>query len=138
MGDPRRRNLTDEFKREAVRLVTTSGRTIGEVAADLGVGKSTLTHWRRRFQEAELLSGPHPVMEKELARLRRENEVLRQERDLLKKAAAFFAKETSRWYLLIPVLMGGPGGIEEVLDVTTGLLIQARDGPAPRPVFAFA
>jgi transposase len=96
MGDPRRRNLTDEFKREAVRLVTTSGRTIGEVAADLGVGKSTLTHWRRRFQEAELLSGPHPVMEKELARLRRENEVLRQERDLLKKAAAFFAKETSR------------------------------------------
>jgi uncharacterized protein YbjT (DUF2867 family) len=41
-------------------------------------------------------------------------------------------------YLLIPVLMGGPGGIEEVLDVTTGLLIQARDGPAPRPVFAFA
>jgi transposase len=96
MGDPRRRNLTDEFKREAVRLVSTSGRTIGEVAADLGVGKSTLTHWRRRFQEAELLSGPHADVEKELARLRRENEVLRQERDLLKKAAAFFAKETSR------------------------------------------
>lgn len=96
MGDPRRRNLTDEFKREAVRLLTTSGRTVGEIAADLGIGKSTLTHWKRRFQEAELLVGPHPEVDKELARLRRENEILRQERDLLKKAAAFFARETSR------------------------------------------
>jgi transposase len=96
MGDPRRRNWTEEFKREAVRLLKTSGRTVGEVAADLGVGRSTLTHWRRRLGEAELLAGPHPEAEKELARLRRENEILRQERDLLKKAAAFFAKETSR------------------------------------------
>ena len=96
MGDPRQRGWTEEFKREAVRLLSTSGRTVGEVAADLGVGKSTLTHWRRRLQEAELLAGPFPDAEKELARLRRENEILRQERDLLKKATAFFAKETSR------------------------------------------
>lgn len=96
MGDPRRRELTEEFKREAVRLVATSGRTVAQVAADLGIGKSTLTHWRRRFKEAELLAGPHPEVDKELARLRRENEILRQERDLLEKAAAFFARETSR------------------------------------------
>ncbi|UZO94945.1 Transposase (plasmid) [Roseomonas mucosa] len=96
MGDPRQRGWTEEFKREAVRLLSTSGRRVGEVAADLGVGQSTLTHWRRRFQEADLLSGPHPDTERELARLRRENEILRQERDLLKKATAFFAKETSR------------------------------------------
>jgi transposase len=96
MGDPRQRDWTKEFKREAVRLLSTSGRTVGEVATDLGVGKSTLTHWRRRFQEAELLAGPHPDAEQELARLRRENEILRQERDLLKKATVFFAKETSR------------------------------------------
>jgi transposase len=96
MGDPRQRGWTEEFKREAVRLLSTSGRPVGEVAADLGVGKSTLTHWRRRLQETELLAGPHPDAEKELARLRRENEILRQERDLLKKATAFFAKETSR------------------------------------------
>ena len=96
MGDPRKRGWTEEFKREAVRLLSTSGRTVGEMAADLGVGKSTLTHWRRRLQDAELLAGPHPDAEKELARLRREIELLRQERDLLKKATAFFAKETSR------------------------------------------
>jgi transposase len=96
MGDPRQRGWTEEFKREAVRLLSTSGRTVGQVAADLGVGKSTLTHWRRRFQETDLLAGPHPDAEQELARLRRENEILRQERDLLKKATAFFAKETSR------------------------------------------
>ena len=96
MGDRRQRNWTEEFKGEAVWLLKTSGRTVGEVAADLGVGRSTLTHWRRRLGEAELLAGPHPEAEKELARLRRENEILRQERDLLKKAAAFFARETSR------------------------------------------
>jgi transposase len=85
MGDPRQRGWTEEFKREAVRLLATSGWKVGEVATGLGVGKSTLTHWRRWFQEAELLAGPHPDAEQELARLRRENEILRHERDLLKK-----------------------------------------------------
>jgi transposase len=85
MADPRQRGWTEEFKREAVRLLSTSGQTVGEVAAALGVGKSTRTHWRRRFQEADLLAKPHPDAERELARLRRENEILRQEWDLLKK-----------------------------------------------------
>jgi transposase len=96
MGDPRQRGWTEEIKREAVRLLSTSGQTVGEMAAGLGAGKSTLTHWRRRLQETGLLAGPHLDVEQELARLRRENEILRQELDLLEKAMAFFAKETSR------------------------------------------
>src|SRR3984893_1382517 len=58
--------------------------------------KSSLTRWMSERRETDLLSGPHDDMQKELARLRRENELLRAERDLLKKAAAFFARETSR------------------------------------------
>lgn len=91
------RQLYDEaFRREAVRLLATSGRTINEVASDLGIGRSTLGKWKRQLAQAELLAGPHDDVTKELARLRRENELLRAERDLLKKATAFFAKDTSR------------------------------------------
>ena len=91
----RNRYFTDEFKAEAVRLSRESGRTVDQVAQDLGVGKSTLTAWRRQLREA---SPPEPFDDptKEVARLRRENEILRQERDLLKKAAVLFAKEPSR------------------------------------------
>ena len=92
----RHKEFTEDFKREAVRLSQTSGRTIAEIAEDLGIAKSTLSRWRRELAEQDLLSGPHEDTTKELARLRRENELLRQERDLLKKATAFFAKETSR------------------------------------------
>jgi len=91
-----RRVFSEEFKREAVRLVDTSGLTIKQVAEDLGIGFSTLTRWLRKYRDQELLSGPHDDVDKELARLRKENELLRQERDLLKKATAFFAKETNR------------------------------------------
>lgn len=88
--------ITAAFKQEALRILSTSGRTVAQVAADLGVGKSTLQRWKTHATEKDLLSGPHPDVEKELARLRHENKVLRQERDLLKNAAAFFARETSR------------------------------------------
>ena len=71
-------------------------RTHPQVADDLGIGRSTLGKWLAKHREADLLSGPHEDTAKELARLRKENEILRAERDLLKKAAAFFAKETSR------------------------------------------
>lgn len=96
MSTTKRRKITEDFKREAVRLTETSGRTVAQVAADLGVGKSTLTRWKTQFKEADILSGPHDDVQKELTRLRLENKILRQERDLLKNAAAFFAKETSR------------------------------------------
>ncbi len=86
----------EAFKREALRILATSGRTVREVSSDLGLGNSTLSRWKSEFAEAELMAGPHDDTIKELARLRRENELLRVERDLLKKATAFFAKETSR------------------------------------------
>ena len=96
MGKRERRTFTEDFKREAVRLTQTSRRTIGQVAEDLGLGLSTLTRWKRRYREADLFAGPHDDAAKELARPHKENERLRQERDLLKKTAVFFAKETSR------------------------------------------
>lgn len=92
--------FTQEFEDEAVRLVHTSGRTRREIADDLGVGLSTLTRWlsRRRDREMEepALRPPGEDAVAELKRLRRENEILRQERDILKRATAFFAKEGSR------------------------------------------
>ncbi|RJF84580.1 transposase [Azospirillum cavernae] len=96
MSPTKQRKVTEEFKREVVRLTETSGRTVAQVAGDLGIGKSTLTRWKTQFKEADVLSGPHDDVQKELTRLRLENKILRQERDLLKNAAAFFAKETSR------------------------------------------
>ena len=84
------------FRKEAVRILATSGRTIEQVADDLGVGESSLGKWKRQLERADLMAGPHEDVIKELARLRRENELLRAERDLLKKATAFFGRETSR------------------------------------------
>ena len=96
MGKRERRDFTEEFRKETVRLLETSGRTISQVAKDLGLGLSTVTRWKRQYREADLLAGPHEDTAKELARLRKENEVLRQEREILKRAATFFAKEGSR------------------------------------------
>ncbi len=64
------RKFTEDFKREAVRLVQTSGRTIEQVADDLGIGRSTLGKWLAKHREADLLSGPHEDTAKELARSR--------------------------------------------------------------------
>jgi transposase len=94
-GKPRALH-SDAFKQEAVRILAKGGRTTAQVASDLGIGESTLGKWKRRFERAELMSGPHDDVHKELARLRRENDLLRAERDLLKKATVFFARETSR------------------------------------------
>lgn len=101
MGQQNKPKFTPEFRREAVRILLNSDRTIAEVADDLGVGKSTLGKRKRQILEAELLAGPHDDVETELKRLKKENEFLRQERDILKKAAAFFAKDEARerhWY----------------------------------------
>ena len=98
MPQPHRR-FTQEFRDEAVRLAETSGRTRREVAEDLGIGLSTLRHWLDRRREHEIDHPPQDRQEDvtaELQRLRRENEILRQERDILKRATAFFVKEGSR------------------------------------------
>ena len=95
----KQRRFTKEFEDEAVRLVATSGRTQREVAEDLGVGLSTLVRWigRRRNRLTEMPGEtPQADLAAELKRLRRENEILRQERDILKRATAFFAREGSR------------------------------------------
>ena len=76
--------FSDEFRHEAVHLLKTSGCAIEQLADDLGVGKSTLGKWKRQIGEADLLAGPHEDMEVELRRLKKENELLRQERDILK------------------------------------------------------
>jgi transposase len=93
------RRFTREFEEEAVRLVRTSGRTQREVADDLGIGLSTLVRWigrQRDRQSRESVEVGQADVAAELKRLRRENEILRQERDILKRATAFFAREGSR------------------------------------------
>ncbi len=88
-----------EFRDEAVRLALISGRSRREIAADLRVGLSTLRHWLDSHREREIDDPPEERQEDmaaELKRLRRENEILRQEREILTKATAFFAKEGSR------------------------------------------
>jgi len=83
-----------EFRREAVELLR-AGRSPGELAEALGVSEQTLRNWRRQDQidRHERDDGLTTDERAELARLRRENQRLRQERDLLKRAAAFFATE---------------------------------------------
>ena len=83
----------DEFRRDAVRIATTSGLTRPKVASDLGIGLSTLNKWVQKHQDDDLMSGPHEDVEKENARLRKEVRLLREEREVLKKATIFFADQ---------------------------------------------
>ena len=85
---------TEAFRSEAVRIALTSGLSHKQVAADLGIGLSTLGKWITSHKDRELMSGPHDDKDKELARLRKENRTLREERDILKKATAFFASQS--------------------------------------------
>lgn len=75
---------TPEFRREAVRLALTSGRTRREIAEDLGIGLSTLTRWLGQERDVREPSEVPVDLHAELKRLRRENAVLKQERDILK------------------------------------------------------
>ena len=85
----------DEFRREALQMLR-AGRSPRELAAALGVSEQTLRNWRRQDQvdRHERDDGLTTDEREELRRLRRENARLKQERDLLKRAAAFFAAET--------------------------------------------
>ena len=88
------RRFDRAFKEEAVRLLQTSGRRQRQIAGDLGISVSALGRWVTELREEDLLSGPHEDAAKEITRLRRERDLARQERDLLKKALAFFARES--------------------------------------------
>lgn len=90
------RTFTREFKLEAVQLVHKSGKSQAHVARDLGIADSTLHHWCKEFAEAGAQafpgSGHQTAQEEEVRRLKRELEVTRQERDILKKALAIFSR----------------------------------------------
>jgi transposase len=90
-----RRSFSDEYKAEVVELCRTSGKSISEVARDLGLTVSAVRRW---VAQADIDAGRRPGMtseeHSELVQLRKENRVLREERDILKRATVFFAKET--------------------------------------------
>jgi transposase len=92
----KRRSYSKEFKLEAVALVTERGISVAQAARDLGIGENVLGRWKREFQEdpTEAFPGKGRLkpQDEELARLRRENEILRQERDILKKAVGIFSR----------------------------------------------
>lgn len=102
MGEQKRRRFTREFKAEAVRQATEGGKSSSQVARELGIRPDMLRTWRRQAEGRAGLSGEESfagngrasTQDEEIRRLRRELEVVRQERDFLKKAAAYFARES--------------------------------------------
>ena len=90
-----RRRFTQEYKDQAVSLVLNSGRTIAEVAKSIGVHEMTLGKWVKSAREAGQIPGKDLSESErvELERLRKENAVLRMERDFAKKVTTWFAKE---------------------------------------------
>ena len=93
MGE--RRKYTEAYKAEAVELVINSGRPIAEIARDLGINEGTLGNWVNKAKRSgQVKEKPLGGSERtELEELRKENQRLKMERDFLKKAAAWFAKE---------------------------------------------
>ena len=90
-----------EFKIEAVRLATEPGNTAAKVERDLGIGQGVISHWKRQLRQDgdEAFPGkghlkPH---DEQMHRLKRENERLRRERDILKKAVAIFSEDPHRY-----------------------------------------
>ncbi len=92
-----RRSFTREFKVEAVKLVTEKGYSVAEAARTLDIGQTLLRTWVLAFQtqpdQAFPGHGRLPAIEEELRQLRADNKRLQMERDILKKATAFFARE---------------------------------------------
>ena len=91
-----RRRFTDEFKQQAVRLVVDEGKSVTAVARELDLVPSALGQWvkQARADHSKGRTGLTTAEREELARLRKENRILAEERDILKKATAFFAKQS--------------------------------------------
>ncbi len=92
-----RRSYSREFKVEAVNLVTEKGYSVAEAARSLGIGETLLRNWKQTLEKAGTDAFPGngklTAIEEERRKLRAENKRLQMERDILKKATAFFAKE---------------------------------------------
>ena len=95
--EEKRSKYTREFKLEALRLLSTSGKSGREIEADLGIGSGSIYRWRKQL-EAEgsegirAFPGNGRPRDEELAQLRKENAILREERDILRKAVAIFSR----------------------------------------------
>jgi transposase len=91
-----RRSFTEEFRAGAVRLVLDEGKTVGQVSRDLDLTETALREWvhRARADRSHGRTGLTTPEREELVRLRKENRILAEEREILRKAAAFFAKQS--------------------------------------------
>lgn len=88
-----KRTYTEEFKRDAIALVTEQGYSAAAAARSLGINDNLIYKWRKDFELQENGVGLSSVEREELKRLRKENKQLRMETEILKKASAYFAKE---------------------------------------------
>ena len=92
------KTYTKEFKLEAVQLLKSSGKPMSEIARELGISESALYHWSKPLadqgEQAFPGSGHQTAQEEELRRLKRELEITRQERDILKKVVSIFSRES--------------------------------------------
>lgn len=98
MTKGKRRKYTQEYKEDAVKLVTEQGYKISEAARNLGINTNLLGRWKRQYEVGDgdyFNPGDKIAVQSELKRLRKENKRLQMEREILKKAAAFFANESS-------------------------------------------
>jgi len=97
-GKRKRRRFSAEYKAETVRLVQRSGKSMGQMALELGIGESALRRWVEQA-EVEAGRGPEGALKRsereELVELRRENRRLKEEREILSKATAWFATESN-------------------------------------------
>jgi transposase len=88
-----RRKFTDEFKTETVKLIRESGRTVGSVARELDLTETAVRSWVKQAEASGSADTLSPDERAELRRLRKENQELRMEKEILRKATVFFAKE---------------------------------------------
>ena len=89
-----RRIFTEEFKLEAIRLVEETDKTISQVSRDLGIGNNLICRWKKEFAGKQVASRIVDDKDAEIRRLRAELRDLKEDHDILKKAAAYFAKHS--------------------------------------------
>jgi transposase len=95
VGRQRRRKFSDDYKAEVVQLCLSGEKSVTQVAGELGIARQVVQRWVTRWEtDNGERDGLTTSEREELAQLRRENRILREERDILRRATAFFAKET--------------------------------------------